>query len=90
VPGLASGTTQGTLPWSWYSDSELLRHEQERIFQRGWQYVGPAEHAGEPVEELLAFDDQVGLEDRALVDPCRRASAPASSTRANCCRRASA
>jgi nitrite reductase/ring-hydroxylating ferredoxin subunit len=48
VPGLASGTTQGTLPWSWYSDSELLRHEQERIFQRGWQYAGPAEHAAEP------------------------------------------
>jgi nitrite reductase/ring-hydroxylating ferredoxin subunit len=45
VPGLASGTTQGTLPWSWYSDSELLRREQERIFQRGWQYAGPAEQA---------------------------------------------
>jgi phenylpropionate dioxygenase-like ring-hydroxylating dioxygenase large terminal subunit len=47
VPGLASGTTQGALPWSWYSDPELLRREQERIFQRGWQYAGPAEHAGE-------------------------------------------
>lgn len=23
VPGLASGTAQGTLPWSWYSDLEL-------------------------------------------------------------------
>jgi phenylpropionate dioxygenase-like ring-hydroxylating dioxygenase large terminal subunit len=48
VPGLASGTAQGTLPWSWYSDSELLRREQELIFRRGWQYAGPAEDAAEP------------------------------------------
>ena len=47
MPGLASGTAQGTLPWSWYSDSELLRREQERIFRRSWQYAGPAEHAAD-------------------------------------------
>ena len=45
---MASGTAQATLPWSWYSDPELLRLEQERIFRRGWQYAGPAEHAAEP------------------------------------------
>jgi phenylpropionate dioxygenase-like ring-hydroxylating dioxygenase large terminal subunit len=106
VSGLASGTAQGTLPWSWYSDPELLR--QERVFRRGWHYAGPAEHAAErgsfftcevgavpvvvtrdreggltrgfldylfpedvpdeQVDELLAFDDRVGLEDRALVE----------------------
>src|SRR5688572_25893431 len=32
-----------SLPWSWYSDPEVLRREQERIFRRSWQYVG---HAG--------------------------------------------
>jgi phenylpropionate dioxygenase-like ring-hydroxylating dioxygenase large terminal subunit len=48
VAGLASGTAQGTLPWSWYVDPDLLRQEQERIFRRGWQYAGPAEHAAEP------------------------------------------
>ena len=48
VEDLASGTAQGTLPWSWYSDPELLRREQERIFRHGWQYAGPAEHAAEP------------------------------------------
>ena len=37
-----------TLPWSWYSDPEVLRREQERIFRRTWQYVG---HAG-LVEEV--------------------------------------
>jgi choline monooxygenase len=48
VAGLASGTGQGTLPWSWYSDPELLRSEQVRIFRRAWQYAGPAEHTAEP------------------------------------------
>jgi phenylpropionate dioxygenase-like ring-hydroxylating dioxygenase large terminal subunit len=33
-----------TLPYSWYSDPEILRREQERIFRDSWQYVG---HAGE-------------------------------------------
>ncbi len=29
-----------TLPWSWYTDAEVLRREQERIFRSAWQYVG--------------------------------------------------
>jgi len=33
-----------TLPWGWYSDPEVLRREQERIFRHAWQYVG---HAGQ-------------------------------------------
>ena len=33
-----------TNPWSWYSDADLVRLEQERIFARTWQYVG---HAGQ-------------------------------------------
>ena len=48
VPGLASGTAQATLPWSWYSDPEVLRLEQEQIFRRGWHYAGPAELVAEP------------------------------------------
>jgi choline monooxygenase len=43
---------QRTLPWSWYTDPELLRLEQERVFRRGWQYAGPAEHAAEPLRAL--------------------------------------
>jgi phenylpropionate dioxygenase-like ring-hydroxylating dioxygenase large terminal subunit len=42
-----------TLPWSWYTDEEVLRREQERIFRRSWQYAGPAEHIAEP-ETFLA------------------------------------
>jgi phenylpropionate dioxygenase-like ring-hydroxylating dioxygenase large terminal subunit len=36
-----------TLPWSWYTDPEVLRREQERIFRGTWQYVG---HEGELAE----------------------------------------
>jgi phenylpropionate dioxygenase-like ring-hydroxylating dioxygenase large terminal subunit len=37
-----------TLPASWYSDPEVLRLEQERIFRRAWQYAGVAADAAEP------------------------------------------
>jgi phenylpropionate dioxygenase-like ring-hydroxylating dioxygenase large terminal subunit len=79
VPGLASGTAQGTLPWSWYSDAELLRLEQERIFRRGWQYAGPAEHAAEPGDfftcrighvPVVVTRDRAG-ELHALLNVCR-------------------
>src|SRR5919109_133432 len=33
-----------TLPYAWYTDPEILRREQERIFRGSWQYVG---HLGE-------------------------------------------
>jgi phenylpropionate dioxygenase-like ring-hydroxylating dioxygenase large terminal subunit len=33
-----------TLPWTWYSDPEILRREADAIFRRSWQYVG---HTGQ-------------------------------------------
>src|SRR3954464_3043619 len=33
-----------TLPYAWYSDPEILRREEERIFRGAWQYAG---HLGE-------------------------------------------
>src|SRR2546423_12050957 len=33
-----------SLPWTWYTDAEIARHEQERIFRRSWQYAG---HTGQ-------------------------------------------
>ena len=32
------------MPYSWYTDPEILRREQERIFRPAWQYVG---HTGQ-------------------------------------------
>jgi phenylpropionate dioxygenase-like ring-hydroxylating dioxygenase large terminal subunit len=37
---LAFSAMAETLPWSWYSDPEVLRREQESIFRSAWQYVG--------------------------------------------------
>jgi phenylpropionate dioxygenase-like ring-hydroxylating dioxygenase large terminal subunit len=67
-----------TLPWSWYSDPEVLRREQERIFRRSWQYVGHAgqvEDVGDRVAAwagdvpVLVVRDEEGI--RAFVNVCR-------------------
>jgi phenylpropionate dioxygenase-like ring-hydroxylating dioxygenase large terminal subunit len=68
-----------TLPWAWYTDPEILRREQERIFKRAWQYAGPAEHVAEPksfitcqagdLPVVVARDEAGDL--RAFVNVCR-------------------
>src|SRR4029450_7931418 len=67
-----------SLPWSWNSDPDVLRREQERIFRCAWQYVGHSGRAPEvgarspagggeiPVLVLRAED---GL--RAFLNVCR-------------------
>ena len=37
-----------TLPYDWYTDPEILRREQERIFRPAWQYVGHTGRLTEP------------------------------------------
>jgi choline monooxygenase len=37
-----------TLPYEWYTDPEILRREQERIFRPSWQYVGHTGQVAEP------------------------------------------
>ena len=46
-----------TLPWSWYTDPDVLRREQERIFRSAWQYVG---HAGMVAEHGDQFAAEAG------------------------------
>jgi nitrite reductase/ring-hydroxylating ferredoxin subunit len=67
-----------TLPWSWYSDPEVLRREQERIFRRAWQYVGHAGLVESPGDRfgawagdvpVLVVRDQDGP--RAFLNVCR-------------------
>ena len=48
---------QATFPWSWYTDAEILRLEQERIFRCTWQYAG---HAGELPEPGSYFTCTAG------------------------------
>jgi choline monooxygenase len=49
APELRERLDQGlTLPARWYSDPDIHRLEQERIFRRSWQYGGTAESVAEP------------------------------------------
>jgi choline monooxygenase len=68
-----------TLPFSWYSDPEVLRREQRRVFARTWQYGGRAEQVAEPGSFLatdcgdvpiLVVRDRAG-ELRAFLNVCR-------------------
>jgi choline monooxygenase len=37
-----------TLPYSWYTDPEILRQERERIFRPAWHYVGHTGQLAQP------------------------------------------
>src|ERR1700716_4417468 len=72
-----------TLPFSWYTDDELLRRERARIFARSWQYAGRAEQVAEPGSFLtadaggipvLVTRDESG-ELRAFLNVCRHRGA---------------
>ncbi len=67
-----------TLPWSWYSDPDVLRREQERIFRRAWQYVGHAGQVQDVGDRFAAWAGDVPVlvvraEDglRAFLNVCR-------------------
>jgi choline monooxygenase len=67
-----------TLPWSWYSDPEVLRREQEQIFRRAWQYVGHDGRVAEVGDRFSAWAGEVPVlvvraEDglRAFLNVCR-------------------
>jgi phenylpropionate dioxygenase-like ring-hydroxylating dioxygenase large terminal subunit len=80
VEKLVSGL-QGaaTLPWSWYSDPDVLRLEQERIFRCTWQYVGRTGQVAEPGTYLAGRAGDVPVmvvrardgELRAFLNVCR-------------------
>src|SRR5262245_36434785 len=76
---LQFSAVERSLPWSWYTDPDVLRRESERIFARTWQYVGRTDQvadngayftstAGEiPVVVTRARDGQL----RAFLNVCR-------------------
>jgi choline monooxygenase len=68
-----------TLPFSWYSDPDVLRQETDAIFRRAWQYVG---HTGDVAEPGTFFTTVAGTipvvvtrasdgELRAFLNVCR-------------------
>jgi len=76
---------QSTLPYSWYTDPEILRREQELVFRSAWQYVGHLGRVPEPgtffagssgrtpiVVTRAREDDEL----RAFVNVCRHRGFP--------------
>src|SRR5438874_6363085 len=68
-----------TLPYSWYTDPEVLRREQELVIRPSWQYVG---HRGRLSEPGTYFTGRAGATPvivtrarddvlRAFVNVCR-------------------
>jgi phenylpropionate dioxygenase-like ring-hydroxylating dioxygenase large terminal subunit len=80
---MATSATAHTLPFSWYSDEEVLRRERAVIFARSWQYAGRAAQVSEPGSFLatdaagvpvLVTRDTAG-ELRAFLNVCRHRGA---------------
>jgi choline monooxygenase len=72
-----------TYPWTWYTDGDRLRLEQERIFRLTWHYVGHAGRLPEPSSyfastsggiPVVAVRDREG-ELRAFLNVCRHRGA---------------
>ena len=68
-----------TLPFAWYSDTDVLRRERERIFARSWQYAGRVDEVASPGSYLavdaagipiLVTRDRAGTL-RAFANVCR-------------------
>jgi phenylpropionate dioxygenase-like ring-hydroxylating dioxygenase large terminal subunit len=67
-----------TLPYGWYTDPEILRQEQERIFRTAWQYVGHTGQLAQPgyfathlgPKPVVVTRDRDGVL-RAFVNVCR-------------------
>jgi phenylpropionate dioxygenase-like ring-hydroxylating dioxygenase large terminal subunit len=80
---MATSATPYTLPFSWYSDEEVLRRERAVIFARSWQYAGRAAQVSEPgsflatdaggVPMLVTRDTKGEL--RAFLNVCRHRGA---------------
>ena len=80
---MAAPGSAETLPFSWYSDDEVLRRERSRIFACTWQYGGRASDVAEPGSFLttdaggvpiLVTRDGAG-ELRAFLNVCRHRGA---------------
>jgi phenylpropionate dioxygenase-like ring-hydroxylating dioxygenase large terminal subunit len=80
---VAAPPSAATLPFSWYSDEEVLRRERALVFAHAWQYAGRAEQVAEPgsflatdaggIPVLVTRDRQGAL--RAFLNVCRHRGA---------------
>jgi len=80
LPPLAVPLEEGaTLPALWYSDPAVFALERSRIFERSWQYAGPAEQVARPGSYFASVAGHVPVvvtraadgELRGFVNVCR-------------------
>jgi phenylpropionate dioxygenase-like ring-hydroxylating dioxygenase large terminal subunit len=72
-------SVETTLPFSWYTDEDILRREQQRIFRRSWQYAGRADQVSQPGSYMATWTGEVPVvvtraddgEVRAFANVCR-------------------
>jgi phenylpropionate dioxygenase-like ring-hydroxylating dioxygenase large terminal subunit len=73
-----------TIPYGWYSDPEILRREQERIFRSAWQYAGHTGQLPQPGSfftaragrvPIVVTRDRDGVV-RAFINVCRHRGFP--------------
>lgn len=67
-----------TNPWAWYSDADVARREQDRIFAQTWQYAGHAGAVERPGDYFTAYAGRIPVavvraadEVRAFLNVCR-------------------
>jgi phenylpropionate dioxygenase-like ring-hydroxylating dioxygenase large terminal subunit len=61
-PELQAALERGeTLPAEWYTNKDLFRLEQKRIFRRTWQYVGLTEQVAQPGDFFTFTIDNVPI-----------------------------
>src|SRR5947208_985324 len=75
----SSAMSAATIPYAWYSDEDVFRREQERIFEHAWHYAGHADEVAErgtylttqagrvPLVVIRGRDDEL----RCFVNVCR-------------------
>ncbi len=76
--------SSATLPWAWYSDSDVLRSEGVRIFARSWQYLGRLGELARPGDYVAGWAGQIPVvatrardgELRAFLNVCRHRGHP--------------
>ena len=72
-------TGRQVFPWSWYTDPDVLRAEQEHVFRRCWQYVARADQLAQPGQFVATRAGDVPVlvvrgrdgELRAFLNVCR-------------------
>lgn len=80
-----------TIPSGWYTDPAFHAFDEEAVFSRAWQYLGPAEHLRTPGDQVvgsIAGNPVIAVRDqedtlRAFYNVCRHRGGPLATANKN-------